>query len=190
MRLATLNTLYMPTTPPISKNTSIHHGFVSNHLSSNQPNPPQTAKADTISTDSRHALPAAPDCSSFNSLRLQEACSCFCRAFSSRALKSSFEGGSDAPIVVLRQKLCLPVHPIESAGNIRVAPLGVKPLRAAFSPHLILPFTIRYCAANRGYAALSVISFAFARSTETSCETPRSAMVTPNSRSMRAMVIG
>ena len=36
----------------------------------------------------------------------------------------------------------------------------------------------------------SLIFTAASRSTETSCETPRSAMVTPNRRFMRAMVIG
>ena len=40
------------------------------------------------------------------------------------------------------------------------------------------------------YATASRILTAPSRSTETSCDTPRSAIVTPNSRSMRAMVIG
>jgi hypothetical protein len=42
--------------------------------------------------------------------------------------------------------------------------------------------------ASRIYAVARMRS-APARSTETSCDTPRSAMVTPNSRSMRAMVM-
>lgn len=41
---------------------------------------------------------------------------------------------------------------------------------------------------KRNCRQLSTISAARARSTDTSLETPRSIMVTPNSRSMRAMV--
>ena len=47
----------------------------------------------------------------------------------------------------------------------------------------------RHPASGDGYTA-SLIFAAVSRSTETSCETPRSAMVTPNRRFMRAMVIG